>query len=507
MCILALSSDRLNPMSHLKPVILAVLVLIQSCAGSQQKETDPNIPTSIPKFALADWPYQEYWTGIAFNDQKVGFSHMRMEQGEMLPGTYLITSETSLLFQFFSRGKQIKLHSRDWVNPDLTINGFVYDYHLDGNRMKLYGVVRNNILNVVIDSSSGRVTQSHRLTSPLYPVSVINLYPAFHGLHTDTKHSYTVFDGESQRMISLTQSILGYEYTDQFEGKAWKVSTSMNNQDMTTWINSKAQPLLESSMQGMLIAGLKSEEMARHYLDQASLNKEENLLNFSLIQTNRPVVLPRQVTHLEFELSGLEKMPFFPVDDRQECVETHDAMRCRISGSSSPVGHLPTSQREAYLATSIAIPAQHPKIRNLASEITRTAVTEQDKIIALLDWMRSNIRAEVMDVFTALDVLEKRKAECQGHSLLFASFARSLGIPTRVVNGIVYSEQYPGFLYHTWVESLVDGHWQAIDPIFGQLHADATHIKMVEGDNPADVTPLLNIVGRLSAKILKADTD
>jgi len=494
-------------MSHLKPLVLAVIVLIQGCAGSQLQEDDSTLLLSVPKFALADWPYQEYWTGISFNDHKIGFSHLRIEHGETLPGTYLITSETSLLFQFFNRGKQVKLHSRDWVNPDLTINGFVYDYHLDGNRMKLYGVVRNNILNVVIDSSSGRVTESHHLTSPLYPISVINLYPAFHGLHTDTMHSYMVFDGESQRMINLSQSILGYEYSDQFEGKAWKVSTSMNNQDMTTWINSKAQPLLESSMQGMLIAGLKSEAMARHYLDQASLNKEENLLYFSLIQTDRPVVLPRQATYLEFELSGPERMPFFPVDERQKCIETSAVLRCRISGSSSPVGHLPKGQREAYLATSVAIPAQHPKIRNLASEITRTAVTEQGKIIALLDWMRNNIRSEAMDVFTALDVLEKRKGECQGHSLLFASFARSLGIPTRVVNGIIYSEQYPGFLYHTWVESLVDGHWQAIDPIFGQLHADATHIKMLEGDNPADVTPLLNLVGRLSAKIIAVDTD
>jgi len=494
-------------MSDLKPVILAALVLIQSCAGSQQKEADSIIPLSMPKFALADWPYQEYWTGISFNDHKIGFSYLRMEQGEMLPGTYLITSETSLFFQFFSRGKQVKLHSRDWVNPDLTINGFVYDYHLDGNRMKVYGVVRNNILNIVIDSSAGRMTESHRLTSPLYPASVINLYPAFHGLHTDTKHSYMVFDGESQRMINLTQTILGYEKIDQFEGKAWKVSTSMNNQNITTWINAKAQPLLESSMNGLLIAGMKSEVMARAYLDQAALNKDENLLNFSLIPTDRPVLLPRQTTHLELELTGLDGMPFFPDDERQKCIPTSDAIRCQISGSSSPAGYMATVQREAYLASTTTIPAQHQKIRDLASKITRTAITEQDKIIALLDWMSNNVRIESMDVFTALDVLEKRKGECQGHSLLFASFARSVGIPTRVVNGIIYSEQYSGFLYHTWVESLIDGHWQAIDPTFRQLHADATHVKMVEGDNPADVTPLLNIVGRLSARIVKADTD
>jgi transglutaminase-like putative cysteine protease len=49
-----------------------------------------------------------------------------------------------------------------------------------------------------------------------------------------------------------------------------------------------------------------------------------------------------------------------------------------------------------------------------------------------------------------------------------AALARSLGIPTRVVNGIVYSDDYAGFYYHTWAESLLDSGWIAIDPTFGR---------------------------------------
>jgi transglutaminase-like putative cysteine protease len=102
-----------------------------------------------------------------------------------------------------------------------------------------------------------------------------------------------------------------------------------------------------------------------------------------------------------------------------------------------------------------------------------------------------------VDVFTALDVLDGGKAECQGHALLFAAFARTLDIPTRVVNGIVYSPRFQGFLYHTWNESHVDGRWLAIDATFGQIPVDATHIKLVEGHSPSDLAPLTEMIGRI----------
>ena len=160
-----------------------------------------------------------------------------------------------------------------------------------------------------------------------------------------------------------------------------------------------------------------------------------------------------------------------------------------------------------YLDSSLAIPTRHPTINRIVGVITQDKASDSDKLSAIMDWIQTHIDPVATDVFTALDVLQQRKAECQGFSYLFASFARSAGIPTRLVNGIVYSEQHEGFLYHTWVESQVDGNWQSIDPIFGQLHADATHIKFVEGDNTADLTPLLSVIGKLSARIVEVETE
>jgi transglutaminase-like putative cysteine protease len=120
--------------------------------------------------------------------------------------------------------------------------------------------------------------------------------------------------------------------------------------------------------------------------------------------------------------------------------------------------------------------------------------------------MQNNIEQEPVDVFTALDVLSRKKAECQGHTYLYAAFARSLGIPTRVVNGIVYSQHYSGFLYHAWAESLIGDHWITVDPTLVQLPADATHIKFVEGESFLDLMPMVDLVGRLQVQIIAVDS-
>ena len=119
--------------------------------------------------------------------------------------------------------------------------------------------------------------------------------------------------------------------------------------------------------------------------------------------------------------------------------------------------------------------------------------------------MDANIAKEAADSFTATDVLHARRAECQGHAYLFAAFARALGIPTRIVNGIAYSADHGGFLYHSWNEAWIAGRgWQPVDATFGQAHADATHVKLIEGETAAELVPLVNLVGRVRVQSVSA---
>jgi hypothetical protein len=38
-------------------------------------------------------------------------------------------------------------------------------------------------------------------------------------------------------------------------------------------------------------------------------------------------------------------------------------------------------------------------------------------------------------------------------------------------------------------------------PILNQIPADATHIKLIEGEKPADLLPLVKVIGKLKIEI------
>jgi transglutaminase-like putative cysteine protease len=199
-------------------------------------------------------------------------------------------------------------------------------------------------------------------------------------------------------------------------------------------------------------------------------------------------------------LGGLATPP--PSDAAQRCAwERHESV-CEIRPAATSSSAKAQQSHPKYLNPSVTVQSHDPSIRRTAQAIVAGADAPAERIARIVRWMDENIEKAPLDVFSALDVLEKRKAECQGHAYLYAALARASGIPSRIVNGLAYSEQFAGFLYHTWVESLVEGRWRAVDPTFGQSLADATHVKILEGETLAELTPLLDLVGKLKIRVL-----
>jgi transglutaminase-like putative cysteine protease len=85
---------------------------------------------------------------------------------------------------------------------------------------------------------------------------------------------------------------------------------------------------------------------------------------------------------------------------------------------------------------------------------------------------------------TANEALEAAAGDCTEHSVLFSALAKIVGLPTKLVTGLVYVGGRDGiFGYHQWVEVWIGDRWVAMDPTFGQDVADPTHIKFTEGSS------------------------
>ena len=500
--------------------LVLVSLLLSGCAGRYFRNVEA-APQPPPRHTLPAWPYHEYWTGVVFNGEKIGLTHLTIVPAGETGGRYELRSEALLAFRFLGFEKHVMLRAQDWVTEDLRLDRFAHEYDLDGNKLKLTGrVERGQVL--IERETGGRTSQeSISLTEAIYPTSAIALYPALAGLEVGRQYAYLVYDGQRQQVATVSQTIDAYQESDLYQGRAFRVVTSLGGQESTIWMNDRGEPVLEMAWHGILISELETEQRARAYLAQASVNKRDVLLEYSRVRPLTVLPRPREVTSMRVALQGVPVTFAMPSDQFQQCRRQDGEITGRHAGqiecliqaarlSDRPIelsamSHTPgalKTELAPYLTPSPAIQSQDEKIRRTAQEIVGSLTDPIPQIGRLVEWIRQHVTQKPVDVFSALDVLEGGQAECQGLTWLYAAFARNLGIPTRVTNGLVYSRELEGFLYHTWAESYVPGGWLPVDPNFGQVGVDATHIKLLDGERLAELLPLVDLIGKIRLEIV-----
>lgn len=126
------------------------------------------------------------------------------------------------------------------------------------------------------------------------------------------------------------------------------------------------------------------------------------------------------------------------------------------------------------------IQSNNAEIKALAQQLTAGAKTDREKMLAIHDWVASNIRYDY-DTYTgkkngkqdALSVLHAKTAICAGYSRLVAALGRSVGIPVQYVGGfvskpgspwdVVFENIWNGRFTHAWNQAYVDGKWIVMD--------------------------------------------
>jgi hypothetical protein len=470
------------------------LALLAGCAGSGAWFRDAGPPPPRAPRALADWPWREIWTGVVFQGRKVGFARLALRPAAA-PGTWEIETESALRLRFLGVDKKVSLRALDRVRDDLTLESFRYEYHLDGSRLAVTGERTGDALTVRTESDGTRTERRLRLGGSAVPASALALLPALRGLNVGERARVAVLVGESQSLEQAELRALAYERSPLFEGAALRIATTLLGLETETWYDAEARPLLETALHGAMISALEEPSRAQAYLVEASLSKDETLLDFSLLRS-APVDEPRRVAALTLVLEGVPVALEAPSAGGQRCAREGTRLECRID-RRAPAAAGDARQAAPYLLPSLAAPSNERRFVELAQSIAHGAGGAPARIERLLAWIDANIAKSAVDAFSAADVLRERRAECQGHAYLFAALARALGLPTRVVNGLVYSEEHGGFLYHTWNEVWLEGAgWRPVDATFGQPLADATHVALALGESPAEIAPLAAMVGR-----------
>ncbi len=83
----------------------------------------------------------------------------------------------------------------------------------------------------------------------------------------------------------------------------------------------------------------------------------------------------------------------------------------------------------------------------------------------------------------AKETLEKLEADCGGKARLFVAMSRAVGIPSRVVGGIILDNNVKK-ITHVWAESYIGGQWIPFDVVNGYFaFIPANYLEIYRGDN------------------------
>jgi len=450
---------------------------------------------------LTGTPLGERWFGIYFNDERTGFTHLLISE---VPTGYLIESDSSVKMSGFGFSREASVRESYQVNRDLSLRSFEVSQTIDGSPMKLNGQVGAKAISVTTESKGTRSKKSLTIKGRVYPPAVLNLYPLFQKITAGKKFRVSMFDPEALTVKDVRITVVGFETVDGQE------TLHLRNNlypfvDNDIWVDSSGNTLRESVRDGWIETRAESEADGRAFLSGAAIAKKDLLLDFSLVPVDKPIEHPADLRSMTLELSGFAaKLPL--ISDTVQTAARLEGDKvlftvdiaalqaaCSLPAEESP-------ELKKYLAATDRILADNPAIVRQKTEILAETKDPWLAVEKLVPWVANNVKDTITDSQTPLETLETRTGNCQSHARLYVSLARAAGVPTRFVSGLVYVEG-KGFLYHSWAESYV-GYWLPVDPTFGEVPANATHIKLVEGDSPADLAPLAGIIGVIRARVV-----
>ncbi len=134
-----------------------------------------------------------------------------------------------------------------------------------------------------------------------------------------------------------------------------------------------------------------------------------------------------------------------------------------------------------YLEANEMIQADDAVLRDKAREITAGSRDSWEATRRLSEWVAKEIKGAIPGGITARGTFDQRAGECGGHSFLMAALSRSVGIPARVVWGVLYVPDGGGaFGRHGWNEIYMGAAgWIPLDTTIRETdYVDSGHIRI-----------------------------
>jgi hypothetical protein len=475
---------------------------------------------------------QESWDAVYLGGSKIGHVHTFVEKVKDRGRNYvrvridieesLKRGEDTVVIKLMYGtietldGQVLRLDTRTkaGVVQDLRVHGDVI-----GGRMKL-------IIEGAGEPQSKVIPWGHEVRGPYGPEQSMARKP----MKENEERALQVFIPEMNKVCDVKLQARRIEPVSLGDGS----QRLLLHVDQTTMVDGKPAPEYDARVfvdaEGQI---LKSEQdvlggiVAYRTTREAALAPggpvQFDLILNTVVKAARKIPDAENTRHVKYRITLKDSDPnkVIPSDDRQS-IKTDadpgtDLLTIKSAGprsailevkSASLLDGVPATDEPApeYLRANNLVTSDDVRVRSLArDEVTRGIVDPWEKATRINRWVFQNVKNKNFKVAfaSAAEVARRLSGDCTEHSVLAAAMSRAVGIPSRVVIGLIYVNDLEGFGYHMWHEVFINHRWVALDASFDQTAVDAVHIKLsdssLDGVSPFEAfLPLVRVMGKLS---------
>jgi hypothetical protein len=452
----------------------------------------------------------DQWMRILLRGKPVGYSHTQVEDVAEDPvGRYRIENTTVLNVQVMGSRQRVQVGARAFLDAmyhlqefDFSLNAGTYGAGITGRR------VRGDAFHVIVRTGGSSETLRLRIAddvvvySPMMELALRRLRPG-QRMRMKTFNPVSLATEEiAVRAVREEPLVIGGR-----TNTAMLLEADYQGMNVRTWIDAAGRMLRQQTPFGWTLEACDAAAALR-----ADVRAEDagDLLTMMAVRCSAPIEAARTRAAVRLVLHG-PRIPGETLTTHRQRVLREEPGRVELECRRETLPPRPVSVAAAgaahpeALVSSPFVQASHPDIRARARAIVGGASSDSLEVALRIGrWVHAEVRKEpAMSVPSALDVLRVRAGDCNEHTYLFTALARAAGVPTRIMVGLVYLEG--AFYYHAWPAVFV-GRWMELDPTLGQDAADATHLRLTEGEL-RDQMKLMTVLGRLSIELLPEPED
>ncbi len=453
---------------------------------------------SLPDRAVQTGAGRDSWMSIFQNQRRIGFAHRRL-----LPKAVGYELEEKVVMRINTMGmvQSIALRTRADLLSDLSLDRFEFDLRSGGFRFSAQGAASGEVLRILTETAGHRRSIDVPIRERIYLAATLVDRLQGEILAPGDRYTFEVFDPAAMAPTTATAEIIGRE-SIQVGGEsvpATRISMSLRGMTQTAWVGENGELLRERGLLGMRLERTSPAEALSEFGAEAS----DDLAAAAAVTPNRSILDPQKLDVLRVRIGGAQTDRLQLNGGRQSFSDGVLTVRREHLAALPPMPPPETLQplEQVFLKPEPLIQSDHERIRSLVRSILgdRPPAASLARARLLMDWIRRNIEPRpVLSMPDALSTLDNRMGDCNEHAMLFAAMARAAGIPARVEAGLVYLQGK--FYYHAW-NLLFLGRWVTADALFGQLPADATHLRMATGSVHQQVD-LVGVIGAITVEIL-----